>query len=472
MSLKYTCPSCGTPLGYEGLCWKCKCEQERQAALAWTPEQITKKQKNLIQNIQRLADMEDPEFTDFWQLLGYHDAITPEIQRVALAAEVFWPCEIYYHAPADVRDGLIHALLSAEYSSAASNLMSCLAMQLSLIHILMPQEESEKYLSLLKKGLSGSLGKNLIDIVFSTQQVVDSEEHRLLTTLRDSQLKDNEARQTFYHKVIDSLDMGDSSYLLLLACDSYDVPHRGKDDSLQADASDEVFTYIVCVVCPIKEGKVELGYFPGDNEFHCAAGQTVAPPELGFLFPAFDDRAANIYNALFYSRKANEIHQEFIDAIFHVEAPMSAVEQKEAFQSALSDAFDCSLEVMQTVHEQLREKIKEHRESRSSEPLEMSASEIGQILQSCGIADEQVAAFQENCGEQFGSGVVLNPANLIDSSRFEIKTPEITISADPEYSYLVETQIINGRKYLLIPTEDGVEVNGFAVSITAAQKDD
>ena len=70
--------------------------------------------------------MEDPEFTDFWQLLSYHDAITPEIQRVALAAEVFWPCEIYYHAPADVRDGLIHALLSAEYSSAASNLMSCL----------------------------------------------------------------------------------------------------------------------------------------------------------------------------------------------------------------------------------------------------------------------------------------------------------------------------------------------------------
>ena len=129
MSLKYTCPGCGTPLGYEGLCWKCKCEQERQAALAWTPEQIVEKQRNLIQNIQRLADMEDPEFADFWQLLGYHDAITPEIQRVALAAEVFWPCEIYYHAPADVRDGLIHALLSAEYSSAASNLMSCLAMQ-------------------------------------------------------------------------------------------------------------------------------------------------------------------------------------------------------------------------------------------------------------------------------------------------------------------------------------------------------
>ena len=33
MSLKYTCPGCGTPLGYEGLCWKCKSEQERKLLL-------------------------------------------------------------------------------------------------------------------------------------------------------------------------------------------------------------------------------------------------------------------------------------------------------------------------------------------------------------------------------------------------------------------------------------------------------
>ncbi len=129
MSLKYTCPGCGTPLGYEGLCWKCKCEQQRKAALAWTPEQIAEKQKNLIENIRRLADMEDPELTDFWQLLGYRDAIIPEIQRAALDAKVFYPSELYYRAPEDVRDGLIHALLSTEDSGEASNLMCCLAMQ-------------------------------------------------------------------------------------------------------------------------------------------------------------------------------------------------------------------------------------------------------------------------------------------------------------------------------------------------------
>lgn len=338
---------------------------------------------------------------------------------------------------------------------------------------MMPQEEAEKYLSLLKKALSGTLGRNLIDIIFSTQQVADSEEHRLLSALRSTGLKDNEARQAFYRKVIETLDMGDSNYLILLAHDAYDVPHRGKDDELQTNASDEVFSYILCCVCPVKDGKVELGYFSGDNEFHsCVAGQIVAAPELGFLFPAFDDRAANIYNALFYSRNADQIHQEFIDAVFHTEPPMSAAEQKEAFQTSLSDALEgaCSMEVVQAVHEQLRAKMEEHKESKSPEPLEVTAQEVGRILQDCGVAEEQVAAFQAKCGERFGAGAVLNPANLIDSKRFEVRTGQVIVSVDPEQSYLLETRMIDGRKYLLIPVDDGVEVNGFSVGVATGKE--
>ena len=66
----------------------------------------------------------------------------------------------------------------------------------------MPEEESAQYLGFLKKALSGTLGKQLIDIVFSTQQVADSQEHKLLSALRDSQLKDAQARETFYHGLI------------------------------------------------------------------------------------------------------------------------------------------------------------------------------------------------------------------------------------------------------------------------------
>ena len=330
----------------------------------------------------------------------------------------------------------------------------------------MPQDEAEKYLSLLKKSLSGTLGRNLIDIVFSTEQVMDSEEHRLLSALRESGLRDGEIRQAFYQKVIETLDMGESNYLILLAHDAYDVPSRGGDD--QPGDSETVFQYILCCVCPVKDGKPELGYFPGENEFHsCTAGQIVSAPELGFLFPAFDNRTANIYNALFYSRSADELHHEFIDAVFRTEPPMSAAEQKEAFESALSGGLEdaCSMAVVQAVHEQLRERIEEHRESKDPEPLALTAGEVGGILRSSGVPEDRVASFQEQCGERFGESAALNPANLIDSKRYEIKTSEATVSVDPAYSYLVETRVIDGRKYILIPVGEGVEVNGLSVGV-------
>lgn len=330
---------------------------------------------------------------------------------------------------------------------------------------MMPQEEAEKYLGLLKKALSGTLGRNLVDIVFSTQQVMDSDEHRFLMGLRDSQLKDGALRQSFYDKVIASLDMDGSNYLILLAHDAYDVPYKGRDGELQDDASDTVFSYIICCVCPVKDGKLELGFFSGENEFHsCAANQIVAPPELGFLFPAFDDRAANIYNALLYSKKANQLHQEFINAVFRTEPPLSAAEQREAFEGALTGALEdaCSIEVVQAVHERLRDQIVQHKETKDPEPLALTAGDIGNILRDCSVPEERVSAFLERCGERLGANVVLNPVNLIESGKFEVETADAKLSLDPEHSYLLEMRVIDGRQYLLFPA-DSVTVNGLPV---------
>ena len=332
---------------------------------------------------------------------------------------------------------------------------------------LMNQDEAEKYLSFLKKTLSGSLGKNLIDIVFSTQQVVDSDEHRLLSGLRASKLKDRSLRHEFYQRVIQSLNMDGGNYLLLMACDTYDVPHRDKNDELQADASDEAFSYFLCCVCPVKEIKPALHYFPGDNEFQLTAGQVVSAPELGFLFPAFDDRSANIYNALLYSRKPAELHQEFIDAIFHTDPPMSSAEQREAFEGALRDALNdsCSMDLVQGVYEQLSAKIAEHKESKIPEPLTMTPKDVGAILRDCRVPEGQIADFQTECEKQFGVDAVLKPANLIDAGKFVVKTEHAAIAVDPAHSYQVESRIINGKPYILIPVGEGVEINGIAVKV-------
>ena len=86
------------------------------------------------------------------------------------------------------------------------------------------------------------------------------------------------------------------------------------------------------------------------------------------------------------------------------------------------------------------------------------------------VAEDRVADFQARCGQQFGEGAVLNPENIIDSKHFEVKTSDASVAIDPKRSYIVETRIIDGRKYLLIPADEGVEVNGMAVGIAAADR--
>ena len=100
---------------------------------------------------------------------------------------------------------------------------------------LMPQEESENLFAVLRRTLSGTLGKNLIDMPFSTAQVVDSDEHRLLMALRDSALGDEDAVHAFFEKVMESY-CPEGTDLILLAHEPYDVPYRAKDGAKLEDA--------------------------------------------------------------------------------------------------------------------------------------------------------------------------------------------------------------------------------------------
>lgn len=236
---------------------------------------------------------------------------------------------------------------------------------------LLPQEECENMLSVLRRTLSGTLGKNLIEMPFTTAQVVDSDEHRLLMALRDSKLTDEEAVRMFFEKVIASY-RPEGTYLILLANDTYDVPYRAKDGETLEDASENIYNYVLCTVCPVKQTKPVLGYDVPENTFHNRdIDWLVSAPQLGFLFPSFTDRSADIYSAMYYCRSASESYDEFIDAVFNREAPMPAEEQKTTFGTILGDALNdaCSLDVVQTVHSRLCGMIEEHKASKDPEPL-------------------------------------------------------------------------------------------------------
>lgn len=334
---------------------------------------------------------------------------------------------------------------------------------------LMTQEESEKFLGLLRKTLSGTLGKNLIDITFTTQQVVDSQEHRLLMALRTSALGEEAAVQALFERCIASLEL-EGNYLILLAYDTYDVPYRSRDGEKQADGGNgEVFSYVLCSVCPVKQTKPALSYHVQENEFReQKMDYLVSAPELGFLFPAFDERSTNLYNALYYTRDTVQSRQDFIDAVFRTPAPMPAQEQRETFQSILGEALgeECSFEVVQSVHEQFCGLIQEHKDSRQDEPLTISKRTVRQVLSGCGVSEDRSQLFDQQYDEAFGGDTGLSPKNLVDAKQIELKTPDVTIHVNPERSDLVKTQVIDGKKYILIRADEGVEVNGVNIHIT------
>lgn len=331
----------------------------------------------------------------------------------------------------------------------------------------MPREESEELLAILKKTLSGTIGKNLIDIEFATQQVLEGEEHKLLMALKNSSLDDDNAVQDFYGRVIQTLNM-EGNYLIVLASDKYDVPFYAKDGKKQDDSS-EVFSYFLCSICPVKLTKPALGYYAFENRFrNITADWCVSAPELGFMFPAFDDRSANIYNAVYYSRDISENHKEFVDTVFKTEIPMPAAAQKETFQSILGDtvADDCSFEVVQAVHGQLSEMIEEHKANKEDDPLVISKKTVKSVLESCGVSQSHVTAFEEKYDSEFGVNTEISPRNIIDTKQFEVRTPDVTIRVNPERSDLVQTRIIDGAKYIVIRADEGVEVNGVNINIS------
>ena len=336
---------------------------------------------------------------------------------------------------------------------------------------IMPENEAEKYFALFRRSLGGTIGKNLIDVNFTTAQVANSEEHKLLMELRRTKLQDDEIRMAFFQKIMENLKL-DTSYVILVGCDSYDVPFKSRDGEFQADNSDENYTYLLCAICPVKQTKATLHYIPEAKEFHDGnMANVITAPEIGFLFPAFDNRSTNIYNALYYNKNQKDNHEALVESLFHAATPMSAHEQMQSFASLLSNALEeeCSMDVVQSVHEQICQQIAMHKESKVPDALLIDKDQVKDTLEGCGVSEERLAKFSIDFDETFGFEAQLHPQNIINHKKIEISTPDVIIKVAPDRGDLIETRVLGGVEYILIRADESVEVNG--VDITIAKKE-
>ena len=330
----------------------------------------------------------------------------------------------------------------------------------------LPEDDAFKYFTIFKKTLSGTVGRNLVNLDFPLEEEHEGGHQEFLLKLRNSKLKDDALVEEFYNRIIDTFPFGENYYIILIHV-AYDVPGKATDGTEMYDASDNVFEYLLCSLCPVHLSKPGLGYNETKN---CIENRIqdwiVDQPMKGFLFPAFNDRYTDIHSMLYYTKNATDLQEDFLKNMFGcTRIPLDADSQKETFNCLIADTLgtDCDYSVVKNIHEILNEKIEEFKDS--PEPLELGKQDVRRLFEDSGVPDSRMEDFDQCYDEGVGEQTTFLATNIASSRKFNIETPDVVVKVNPEAADLVETRIIDGRQCLVIAINEHVEVNGISIAV-------
>ena len=176
--------------------------------------------------------------------------------------------------------------------------------------------------------------------------------------------RDEDMRELFYQRVIESLDFGDDSYVILLATDSYDIPFKGNDDDeLWEEGSNEVFDYIICCICPVKDARASLAVLCGRAEKFrgASSGHVLGNSGAGIHVsdrsttgaPTSTMRCTTAAGWRTYIEEFIDGHLSYTEKVADVCGRAAACFQLMCCASPSEN--DCSLDVVKAVHGQIRQ---------------------------------------------------------------------------------------------------------------------
>ena len=335
----------------------------------------------------------------------------------------------------------------------------------------LPEEEAFKYFTIFRNGLSGTVGKNLLNMEFPLHTEEEGGAQNFLLKLRDSELKDEGLIEEFYDKIIAHFDYGENYYIILIHC-AYDIPAKATDGSEMFDASDYVYEFIQCTICPVKLSKAGLCYNSMTNVIENRTRDwLVEAPVNSFIFPAFNDRNTDIHSLLFYAKNPEQLPDGLIDEVLGCQIPMSAKSQKETFQAIVEETLgeNCDFETVKNIHENLSELVEETKDE--PVPLTLDKYQMKKLLENNGATPEKLQEFEERYKDVENTpNTSFVAANVVNTKSFEIKTPDVTIKVAPDKTYLVENRMIEGRPCIVIAINEHVEINGISCRPVSVQE--
>ena len=374
----------------------------------------------------------------------------------------------------------------------------------------LPDEEFYKYLDIAKGIFKGKLKDNMLNLELSEEAKEENDMQQFLLAIRDSGLKDENLLEAFYDRVIDNYDHV-GNYLILVFHDAYDVMTKTSDNN-KLDESEEVYEYLLCAICPVNLTKPGLGYREDENRIGPRIRDwVVGAPDTGFVFPAFTDRSTDIHSVMFYTRDTKTPHSEFMESGLGCGSKFTATEQKLTFQSIVKEVIgeddDESDAIFMDIQDNLNDLIPVALEDEPEpEPVPVTKSTISSVLAESGVTEEQAAVIEQTYENVFGEEVpvaehLVDPklveANARRKEKLElvqqvenlkqqleetrtlpveesdgddvpaVKTYDVILRVKPEKVDQIHSQVIDGRKCLVIPMDEDehAAVNGVNTTI-------
>ncbi len=361
----------------------------------------------------------------------------------------------------------------------------------------MDDEEFYKYLEIAKKTLTGTLGNNILELDFPLEEEATGGKQHFLYALRNDGLSSEELLDRLYDLIIDGYNYV-GNYLILVFHDTYDIITK-TSDNMKLDESEEVYEYLLVSICPVVLSKAGLGVREDENRIGARIRDwIVGVPDLGFLFPAFDNRSADIHKVDYFIRDAKDSHSEVISDVLGCAPRMTATEQRNTFSAIVKRAFandtENGEEALINIQESFNARINTGEELTESEinSIILTPETMDEILVENNIEGEKARVIKEVTLDEFMEE--LPPvSNLIDSKALAANEKErekkelvkevaslknkvseleeatsssesgdVSIFVYPERADEIHTEIIDDKKYILIPVDDNssVKVNG------------
>lgn len=331
-------------------------------------------------------------------------------------------------------------------------------------NLLIMKDENEndfyKFLDLQKKTLSCKS----IDLDFNSEESKDIK--KLITSMYKDKLSNLEIIKIFIDELKKAyLNEIKGNFLITLVVDSYDVPSK-TTDGFKVDESEEVYSYMICSVCPVTTSKAGLGYIEQNNTIGSRYQDWIVnPPELGFIYPSFTNRSSDNSTITYFYKNPKKLYESVIS---------------DFLKCKLGEETDIDKNNLLNNNEEIETKLIEENNKtfinhnskllneEKIEEKKLLNEEIQNIEEPLNISNESFNEFLIENKEKIEQVIPKNPSitteeileepfledNIEKSNEEEFNKfmNKINLLLD-ENKGKAEIQIINGKKFLLIPME-------------------